>query len=260
MTGTFDINCDMGEGFGNWRMGDDAAVMPLISTANLACGFHAGDPLIMMNTVALAKEAGVAIGAHPGLPDLLGFGRRVISLSPKDLISYIIYQVGALNGFLSAAGLLLNHVKPHGALFHVLRDSVLADAAIDAIVEVAPGAAIYWAGPGDREPFARRAAARGIRVCTEAYPDLDYADDGSLIVEREKRQVPPQLIYDRVAEIVSNKTLTTRAGKKLPMDVESVCLHSDSPNALAMLEAARKAIADCGLNVACAIARPQGTR
>ena len=96
MSGTFDINCDMGEGFGNWRMGDDSAVIPLISTANLACGFHAGDPLTMMNTVAMAKEAGIAVGAHPGLPDLLGFGRRLISVSPRDLISYIVYQVGAL--------------------------------------------------------------------------------------------------------------------------------------------------------------------
>ena len=98
MSGTLDINCDMGEGFGNWRMGDDSAVIPLISTANLACGFHAGDPLTMMNTVAMAKEAGVAVGAHPGLPDLLGFGRHLISVSPRDLISYIVYQVGALRG------------------------------------------------------------------------------------------------------------------------------------------------------------------
>ena len=147
MSGTFDINCDMGEGFGNWRMGDDAAVMPLITTANLACGFHAGDPLTMMNTVAMAKEAGVAVGAHPGLPDLLGFGRRVISVSPEDLTSYIVYQVGALKGFLSAAGVPLNHVKPHGALFHVLRDATLADAAIDAIMAVAPGAAVVLGWP-----------------------------------------------------------------------------------------------------------------
>jgi UPF0271 protein len=252
MSGTFDINCDMGEGFGNWRMGDDSAVIPLISTANLACGFHAGDPLTMMNTVAMAKEADVAVGAHPGLPDLLGFGRRLISVSPRDLISYIVYQVGALKEFLSAVGLPLNHVKPHGALFHLLRDAILAEAAIDAIIAVAPGAAVYWAGPLDRELFAGRAAARGIRVCTEAYPDLEYSDDGSLIVEREKRAVSPELVYDRVAEIISNKTLTTRTGRKLSMNVDSVCVHSDSPNALAILTAARRAVEDCGLRVACA--------
>lgn len=254
MTGTFDINCDMGEGYGNWRTADDAAVMPLISTANLACGFHAGDPLIMMNTVAMAKAAGVAVGAHPGLPDLLGFGRRVIDVTANDLVSYIVYQIGALQGFLAAAGLSLNHVKPHGALFHVLRNEVLADAAIEAISSVAPGAAIYWIGPSDREPFAVRAAARGIRVCTEAYPDLDYSDDGSLLVEREKRFVAPELVYDRISEIISNKTLTTRSGKKLPMDVESVCIHSDAPNSLAILAAARKAVIDAGRTVACATA------
>jgi UPF0271 protein len=255
---TFDINCDMGEGFGNWRMGDDAAVMPLISTANLACGFHAGDPLIMMNTVAMAKAAGTAVGAHTGLPDLLGFGRRIIKVSPEDIHAYVVYQIGALQGFLKAAGLPLNHVKPHGAMFYVLRDPVLADAALSAIETAAPGVAIYWAGPADREPFAARAMARDIRVCTEAYPDLDYTDDGSLIVEREKRSVEPSLVYDRVAEIISKKTLTNRAGTVLAMDVESVCVHSDGPNALAIIGAARKAVADCGMTIGCATTQPKG--
>lgn len=255
---TFDINCDMGEGFGNWRMGDDAAVMPLISTANLACGFHAGDPLIMMNTVAMAKAAGTAVGAHTGLPDLLGFGRRVINVSPEDLHAYVVYQVGALQGFLKAAGLPLNHVKPHGAMFYILRDPILADTALSAIEAAAPGVAIYWAGPADREPFAARAMARGIRVCTEAYPDLDYTDDGSLIVEREKRAVEPSLVYERVVEIVAKKTLTNRAGIVLPMDVESVCVHGDGPNAIAIIEAARRAVADCGLAVGCATMQPNG--
>lgn len=252
---TFDINCDMGESFGNWRMGNDESVLPLISTANLACGFHAGDPLIMMKTVALAKVAGTAVGAHPGLPDLLGFGRRVINVSPEDLYAYFIYQVGALQGFLTSTGISLNHVKPHGAMFHVLRDPVLADAALDAIEVVAPNAAIYWPG---QEPFASRAITRGIRVCSEAYPDLDYTDDGSLIVEREKRPVEPSLIYQRMVEIIEKKTLTNRNGIRLPMDVETVCIHGDSPNALAVVEAARKAVADCGLKVGCATNRSMG--
>jgi UPF0271 protein len=250
--GTFDINCDMGEGFGNWRMGDDAAVMPLISTANLACGFHAGDPVIMMNSVALAKECGVAVGAHPGLPDLLGFGRRMMGVSPNDLHAYVVYQIGALKGFLTAAGITLNHVKPHGALFHLLRDRTLADAALDAITTSAPGAAIYWAGPAGREPFAALAMERGVRVCTEAYPDLDYTDDGSLMVEREKRLVKPTLVYDRMIEIIKEKSLTNKSGTKIPMNVESVCIHGDSPNSSEVIAAARKAVADCGLKVGCA--------
>jgi UPF0271 protein len=254
MAGTFDINCDMGEGFGNWRVADDAAVMPLISTANLACGYHAGDPLIMKQTVAMAKAAGVAVGAHVGLPDLLGFGRRFMKLSPEDVYAYFAYQIGALKGFLAAANLPLNHVKPHGAMFHVLRDDDLAKAALDAITQVAPEATVYWVGPAGQERFATLAQERGLRVCLEAYPDLDYSDEGSLIVERVKQTVAPATIYDRVTEIISRKTLTTRSGKTLAMDVESICIHSDGPNAMAVIESARRAIADCGRRVACATA------
>lgn len=246
---TFDINCDMGEGYGNWRMGDDAAILPLVSTVNLACGFHAGDPAIMKKTVEAAREANVAVGAHPGLPDLLGFGRRVLAVSPEDLYAYIVYQVGALKGFVGSTGTHLKHVKPHGALFYVLRDPVMADAALDAITAVAPGAAIYWIGPAGREPFAERAMQRGIRVCMEAYPDLDYTDDGSIVVEREKRPVDPELVYSRMIEIIRNKTLTNKAGVVLPMDVQSVCLHSDGPNALEVIKAANQAVTDCGLKV-----------
>jgi 5-oxoprolinase (ATP-hydrolysing) subunit A len=253
MAKTFDINCDMGESFGNWRMGDDAALMPRISTANLACGFHAGDPVTMMTAVSMAQAAGVAVGAHPGLPDLLGFGRRSMAVTPDDVRALFTYQIGALDGFLRAKGMKLNHVKPHGALFHVLRDPALADAALDAIATTAPGAAIYWLAP---EPFFRQAAQRGIRVCAEAYPDLDYNNEGSLIVERHKRNVPPDLVYSRVVEIITEKRLTNREGIKLPMAAESICIHGDGPNAVEVAEAARRAIADCGRTVACATQMP----
>ncbi|MDB5371746.1 MAG: hypothetical protein JWP04_388 [Belnapia sp.] len=249
-----DINCDMGEGFGNWRMSDDAAVLPLITTANLACGFHAGDPLIMMETVRAAREAGVAVGAHPGLPDLAGFGRRVMALSAEELHAGFAYQIGALQAFLTIHGMRLNHVKPHGALFHVLRDPVMTEAALDAITAVAPGAAIYWVGPLGREVFTTRALARGMRVCAEAYPDLDYADDGSLLVERRKRPVEPALIASRITEILTHGTLTNRNGVTLPMQVESVCIHSDGPNVQEVLAAARGAAAACGARLACATA------
>ncbi|WP_192179078.1 5-oxoprolinase subunit PxpA [Mesorhizobium amorphae] len=245
----FDINLDMGEGYGNWRTCDDAAVMPLISTANIACGYHAGDPSIMRTTIELARQSSVSIGAHPGLPDLLGFGRRVIDVTPNDLYAYIVYQVGALQGFMTAAGLSLTHVKPHGAMFYVLRDPVLADAALDAVAAVAPGTSIYLAGPVGRELFATRAMARGIRICPEAYPDLEYTDDGSVIVQRHKKPVEPDLVYARVKEIITKKTLTTRSGKVLPMDVNNVCLHSDGPNVLEVIDAARRAIADCELTL-----------
>lgn len=252
--GILDINCDMGEGFGNWRMSDDAAVLPLITTANLACGFHAGDPLIMMQTVGAARAAGVAVGAHPGLPDLAGFGRRIMALSAEELHAGFAYQIGALQAFLAIHSMRLNHVKPHGALFHVLRDPAMADAALDAIAAVAPDAAIYWVGPPGREVFANRALDRGMRVCAEAYPDLDYADDGSLLVERRKRPVAPALIASRVTEILTHGTLTNRNGVTLPMQVESICIHSDGPNVQEVLAAARAAAAACGVSLACATA------
>jgi UPF0271 protein len=239
----------MGEGFGNWRMSDDDAVLPLISTANLACGFHAGDPVIMMKTVAAAKTHGIAVGAHPGLPDLLGFGRRVIAVTPQDLYAYVAYQIGALSAFLRVSDLTMNHVKPHGAMFHLLRDPALCEATLDAIAAAAPGAAVYWAA---RENFTVQAAQRGLRVCAEAYPDLDYTNDGALILERKKRPVDPDLIYRRVVEVITHKTLTNREGTVLPMDVQSVCIHSDGPNAMDVIAAARRAIADCGRRVGCA--------
>ncbi|NTF10541.1 LamB/YcsF family protein [Agrobacterium rubi] len=247
----FDINCDMGEGFGNWRMSDDAGVMPLISSANIACGFHAGDPVNMQTVVRLAKENGVAVGAHPGLPDLLGFGRRVMSVTPNEIYAYIIYQTGALKGFLEAEGMKINHVKPHGAMFLVLKDRILADAAIDAIQAVAPRAAIYWSGPAGREPFTVRAAERGLKVVYEAYPDLHYSDEGSLVIERHKAPVEANLVYERVREILTEKTLLNRNGVKLPMDVDSVCIHSDSPNSIEIINAAREAIADSDRVLGC---------
>ncbi len=244
-----DINCDMGEGFGNWRMADDAAVLPLVTTANLACGFHAGDPVIMMETAGAARAAGVAVGAHPGLPDLAGFGRRVMALSAAELHACVAYQVGALQAFLRIHGLPLNHVKPHGAMFHVLRNPEMAEAALDAITGTAPGAPIYWLAG---EVFTARARARGLRVVTEAYPDLDYADDGMLLVERRKRPVEPAVIEARITEILTRGTLTNSRGTTLPMDVESVCIHSDGPNVLEVLAAVRRAAEACGVALACA--------
>lgn len=250
---TLDINCDMGESFGNWNMGDDANVMRKITTANVACGFHAGDPVTMMNTVAMANENNVAVGAHPGLPDLLGFGRRVMSISQDDAYAYVAYQVGALQAFLTAQGMKLSHVKPHGAMFHLMRDPENSKAALDAILDVAPNAAFYWPGPMGREPITKAAAERGMTVVPEAYPDLNYTSDGSLIVERKKKWIEPSLIYDRVCQILQDKELTTEGGNAVPMDVPSVCIHGDGPNALDVLDAVRKAATDSGYTIACAV-------
>ncbi len=247
-----DINCDMGESFGNWVMGDDANVMTRISTANVACGFHAGDPVTMMRTVEFAKASKVAVGAHPGVPDLLGFGRRVMSLTTDDVYSYVAYQVGALGAFLRAQGMRMNHVKPHGAMFHLLRDLENAKAALDAIMDTEPGAALYWPGPMGREPVTRIAAERGFKVITEVYPDLNYTSDGSLIVERKKKPVAPELVYERVCQVLQDGRLRTEDGTVIPMRVDSVCVHGDGPNALEVLDGVHRAASDCGYVIACA--------
>jgi UPF0271 protein len=251
-----DINCDMGESFGNWKAGDDVAVMPRITTANIACGFHASDPITMMRTVELAMANKVAVGAHPGLPDLLGFGRRVMAVSADEIYAYVAYQVGALQAFLRAQGATLNHVKPHGAMFHMMRDEVLAQSALDAIQDVAPEAAVYWPGPSGRELFTTIAGARGMRVIPEVYPDLDYTRDGSLIVERQKKAVAGDLVFRRVCQVLSDQELTTSEGNVIPMAVSSVCVHGDGPNVGEVLDAVHRAAAECGYRVEAATARP----
>ena len=242
----------MGESFGNWKMGNDAAVMPKITTANIACGFHASDPVTIRRTVELARANSVAAGAHPGVPDLLGFGRRVMSLTAEDIYAYVAYQVGALQAFLRAQGLQLNHVKPHGAMFHLMRQDELADAALDAILDVASGAAVYWPGPFGREPFTRKAAERGLSVYSEVYPDLNYTSDGSLIVEREKQPVEAEIVYERMCQVLSSSELTTKDGNKVPMEIQSCCVHGDGPNVLDLLDTIHRAAKDCGYRVACA--------
>ena len=145
-----DVNSDMGESFGNWVMGNDAALLPFVTTANVACGFHAGDPVTLVRTVRLAKQNGVVVGAHPGLPDLLGFGRRAMKISPEDAYAYVVYQVGALQATLAVEGMRLHHVKPHGAFYSVLKaDEELADAVAEAIGQLSPEPMLYWPAPTD---------------------------------------------------------------------------------------------------------------
>ena len=173
MAGTFDINIDCGESFGNWNMGADEALMPHITTANAACGFHAGDAMTMLKTVRLAKANGVAVGAHPGLPDLLGFGRRVMAISPEELFAYVLYQGGALRAVLEAEGMTLHHLKPHGALYTMLNtDEALGEAFARAVIALCPEPMIYYPAPVERHAVTRIAADMGIDVVPELYFDL----------------------------------------------------------------------------------------
>ena len=247
---TLDLNVDMGEGFGNWSLADDEAIMQHITTANIACGFHAGDPITMKNNVGWAKENGVAVGAHPGAPDLMGFGRRVMSLTEEDVHAYITYQVGALSGFLRQQGMKLHHIKPHGAMYHMLKDEKLAAAAVNAMQTIDPEARFYWPGPFGHEPITRIAADAGMRVYVEAYPDLNYSPDGNLIVERKKLPVPADLVEERVIRLLTEQTYVAVDGTVLPLKVDSVCVHSDGPNSVEVAEAVRRGAGSVGVRLA----------
>ncbi|WP_207791909.1 5-oxoprolinase subunit PxpA [Siccirubricoccus phaeus] len=229
------INCDMGEGYGPWRIGDDTALMPLIDLANIACGFHAGDPSWMHATVRLAKRHGVAVGAHPSLPDRQGFGRREMAMGRDELADALIYQIGALAGMLRAEGMVLHHIKPHGALYGMAaRQNHVAQAVCDA-ADVFQVPILGLPGTLHESVY----LARGHRLVAEYYADLDYADDGKLIITREHPPVDPALAAERCARALAEGLARSVGGVDVAVGRDSVCLHSDTPNAVAVARAVR---------------------
>lgn len=234
-----DINCDMGESFGNWNMGDDVGMMPRITTANVACGFHASDPVTMVNTVKLAKKHGVAVGAHPGLPDLLGFGRRAMNITAEDAYAYVVYQVGALQATLATQGMKLHHIKPHGAFYSVLKTGdELAAAVAEAIKELSDDPILYWPAP-TTSALPSAAKKLGIRVVGEIYPDLTYGPDGALIIQREKHETDVNFAAAQVRRYVETGKVEANDGSLIELDAESLCIHGDGPNATAVADAIR---------------------
>jgi UPF0271 protein len=232
------INCDMGEGFGLYKMGDDAAIMPLITVANVACGFHASDYNHMRRTVQLAKKNGVKVGAHPSLPDLQGFGRREMKIGREELANCIIYQVGALKGFLEAEGMPLNHIKPHGALYGMAaRMEEIAHAVCDA-ADVFKVPLMGMIGTCHERIY----KARGHKFIAEFYTDLDYADDGSLIITREHEAKDPKDAADRSVRAIKEGKVKSVGGKDVAVRADAICVHSDTPNAVAIAVAVRDAI------------------
>ncbi|HEY2637974.1 MAG TPA: 5-oxoprolinase subunit PxpA [Solirubrobacteraceae bacterium] len=233
------VNCDMGESFGPWRVGDDEALMPYISLANVACGFHAGDPMVMRRTVELAREHDVRVGAHPSYPDLQGFGRRAMDMDGDELTAAILYQAGALKGFLEAAGMELSHLKPHGALYgRAARDEAVASAVADA-AELLGLPVMGMAGTLHEEVY----AGRGLEFLAEYYADLDYDDDGSLIITRQHVASDPDDVGERVVRVLREGVATSQSGKDIPMRADCVCVHSDTPGAPDLARAVRDAIA-----------------
>ncbi len=249
MTARIDLNSDIGESFGAWRMGDDPGVLEHVTSANIACGFHAGDPDTMFRTVALAKHRNVAIGAHVGFPDLQGFGRREMRLEPAEVHALTLYQIGALSAFAHAAGCRLRHVKPHGALYNMAaRDATLADAIAAATRAFDPGLVLVGLGGSELTRAGERA---GLAVAHEAFADRRYESDGRLVA----RGTPGAVIEDvdtAVAQAVSIATrgsLTARDGNSLCVQADTLCVHGDRTDARVFAARLRAALDAAGVHV-----------
>ena len=247
---TIDINCDMGESYGAWKMGNDAEVMPFISSANIACGFHGGDPATIRQTVKLAVEHGVAIGAHPSLPDLPGFGRRVMKITPQDMYDLVLYQAGAVEAFARAAGAKLHHVKCHGALYNMAAtDEGLSEAMARAVRDLGAHVILYALSNSKMMQIAKRS---GVPVAGEVFADRGYAEDGTL----SPRGKPGAMIEDaalateRALAMVEQGYVTALTGKQVAVCADTLCLHGDQPGAVTFAKAIRKAFAERGVTVA----------
>ncbi len=234
-----DMNCDMGESFGLYSFGNDAAIMPHITQANVACGFHGSDPNHMEHTVALAKKHDVKVGAHVSLPDLQGFGRREMKVDRDELRNIMLYQVGALTAFLKKAGTELNHIKPHGALYGMAtREEHVAEAVAD-VAEIFDVNVMGLSGTLHEEVYTRR----GVGFLPEFFADLDYSDEGALIITREHDAVDPDVAAARSLQAAQEGTLTSINGTTIPVRVETICVHSDTPNAADVAAKIRQALA-----------------
>jgi UPF0271 protein len=244
---TVDLNCDMGESYGAWKMGADAEVMPFISSANIACGFHGGDPATIRKTVALAAQHGVAIGAHPSLPDIQGFGRRAMKISAQEMYDLVVYQAGAVEGFARAAGAKLHHIKCHGALYNMAaNDAALSEAMVRAARDL--GVMLYVLSMSRNFEIAK---AAGIRVAGEVFADRGYADDGTLW----PRDRPGAMIEDAAQAVkqalamVEEGYVTSVAGKRVPVAADTVCIHGDQPGAAVFARELRKAFEKKGIGI-----------
>ena len=248
--GQIDLNCDMGESFGAWSLGDDAAVMPQISSANIACVFHGGDAQVMQRTVKLAQRYGVAIGAHPSLPDLQGFGRREMAIAPNEAYALVLYQAGALAAFARAAGTRLHHVKPHGALYNMAaRDPALADAIAAAVRDLDP--TLLLVGLAGSESI-RAGERAGLAVANEGFCDRRYEADGSLSPRRLEGAViaDPALAVAQGLALARGEAIATREGGALRLCVDTLCIHGDKPDAADFAQRLRGALVAAGWRVA----------
>lgn len=250
MPASIDINGDAGESYGRWTLGDDASFLPYVSSVNIACGFHGGDPATMRATVRIAKQAGIAIGAHPSFPDLMGFGRRMMTIAPGEMVDYTFYQLGALTAIAHSEGVKVAHVKPHGAFYKACSiDMKMSEALGAAIAAYDPQMfLVLLAGPG-----ADAAEATGARVAREAFIDLDY-DDGGLIIERVAKLRDPATVAQRALRVVREGKLTKIDGSDMDVSVSTLCLHGDRANSAEVARVVKETLQSNGIMV-----RPLGT-
>jgi UPF0271 protein len=246
---SIDLNADLGEGFGVWRLGDDDAMLGIVSSANIACGFHAGDPAGLLSVCRRAAERGVRIGAQVSYRDLAGFGRRFIDITPEDLFADVVYQIGALDALAQAAGSRVAYVKPHGALYNtIVTNREQAAAVAEAVQTVDPGLPVLGLTGSS---FFDEAGRRGLRTVPEAFADRAYQPDGQLVSRREPGAVldDPATIAERVLAMVTSGTVTAVDGSTLTVNVESVCVHGDSPGAVQIATAVRDRLKDDGTDL-----------
>lgn len=246
---SMDMNCDMGESFGSYTLGYDSEAMPHVTSLNVACGFHASDPDVMAKTVFMAKKMGVAVGAHPGYPDLVGFGRRNMALSLEETKHAVMYQIGALDGFCRAAGLKMQHVKAHGALYNTAGDNIdVATAIAEAIKAVNPDLYMLCLANSQMVAAAKNV---GIPYVEEAFADRAYTEKGTLV----SRKLPGSVIHDvdevvkRVLMMVKEKQVISIDGKVVPLNAQTICVHGDSPGAVQMVTALRAAFDKEGISL-----------
>ncbi len=249
-----DVNADAGESFGRWTLGADAELLPLVSSVNIACGFHAGDPANMRRSIVLAREHGLSAGAHPGYPDLLGFGRRKLAVLEDDVVDYIAYQTGALMALAVTEDVRLTHVKPHGALYGQVSDSADLALRIARTLQSMQSGLSLMIAPGEGASAVRQA---GLPVVLDAAADLDYDQSGKNIIEPVPESKDPEVVAERALGLAQGHVVTV-AGTTVPLEVETICVHGDRPNAPQIAAAVRSRLEEAGVEVRSAFA-PAGS-
>ncbi len=244
-----DLNCDLGESFGNYKLGMDELVIPLISSANVACGFHASDPIVMNKTIKMASEAGIRVGAHPGYLDLMGFGRRNMVISAEEAKAYVLYQLGALDAFCKVHGMKMQHVKPHGAFYNMAaKDYELSRAICEAIKEYDDELIVMALSGGE---LIRAAKDMGLRAAMEVFADRAYEEDGSLVNRKKEGAMitDEEEAIARVVRMVKENKVRAITGKDIPIQADSVCVHGDGAKALAFVQKIREVLTKEGIEI-----------